>query len=375
MTLFICLCVSKLIHDMVTKIKSKKSLKWKIIEDITAHAHKSLGVIVRKNVRLPALRRTAKKKRYREIDVLLSSRVAGHTVNFAIECKDYSRPITSPNIDSFIGKLQDVGIAPQTSIFVSTSGFNESAIERASEVRMKTLVISEEDRNSLPMRISNAIQMVVFIVCFYKGITFQTQEPAQGEETFKYLTFYDRKGNVKTTIMDIVWSNWLQGKPPLTCGIYDYDIPIPSDWLYLADGKRSSASNFNIKLEVRAFVMKFLGDVEHHHFQDAKTGEIDRSFVNVKFSPENDSNINLLKTEEELSSALQIPADIKLHVGRIRLPKIVMDNNLMWPISKEAWNFFIKLNKKKLSQSDLQEIAAINWKSLWNPSPMNTNTL
>lgn len=288
-------------------------------------------------------------------------------MHFAIECKDYSRPIISPDIDSFIGKLQDVGIAPQTSIFISTSGFNESAIERVAEVGMKALVFSEADQKSLQMRIRSAIQTVVFMVCFYRGFTFQTQEPAEGEEILKYLTFYDRAGNIKTTLMDIVWSNWLQDKPSLKCGIYNYDIPIPSDWLYLANGRHSSASNFNIQLEVQAFVMKYLGNVDQHNFQDAKTGEIDRSFVNVKFNPENNSNINLLKTEEELSSALQIPADIKLHIGRVRLPKVVMDNNLMWPISKEAMDFLIKLNKNKPSKSDLQKIAEINWKSLWNP--------
>jgi hypothetical protein len=162
--------------------RNEKHLRWKVIEDISALAHRSPGVIVKQNARLPCLRRVSNKRRYREIDVLLSSRVAGHSVHFAIECKDQFRPVSSPQIDAFIGKLEDVGISPQTSVFVSSSGYYDSAVERASEVGMKTLVIKEADRDNFPIRFSNAIQMSIFMVCFYKGFSFQTQEPAQGHE-------------------------------------------------------------------------------------------------------------------------------------------------------------------------------------------------
>lgn len=349
--------------------KRKKGLKWRIIEDITAHAHRSPGVLVRKNVRLSPLRMSPKRKRYREIDVLLSSQVAGHLVHFAIECKDHSRPISSPEIDSFIGKLQDVGIPPQMSVFVSTSGYYESAVERATEVGMKTLIITETDLHLVPIRISTALQTVVFMICFYRGFSFETQEPAQRDESIQHLTFFDRSGHMHATAADLIWWGWMQGHPPLQCGMYEYNLSVPSEWMFHADGSPNTACNFKVKLEVRAFVMQLQGSIGTHQFQDARTGIIDRNFIKVEFDQQIPSNISLFKTETELLTALKTPADIKLNVGRIRLPKIVMDNQLTWPISDAAWNYFKSLKKTNLTPAELQRIAEINWESFWNPLP------
>ena len=194
------------VNEFSTSMKkqNRKIQKWKIVEEITALAHRSPRVIVKKNARLPCLRRGSTKKRYREIDVLLSSRVAGHSVHFAIECKALTRPISSTQIDTFIGKLQDVGISPQTSVFVSTSGYYDSAIERASEVGIKTLILEKANSKNFPILFRNAIQMAIFMVCFYKGFSFQTQEPAQGQELFKYIIFHDKNAKARGTVLDLM---------------------------------------------------------------------------------------------------------------------------------------------------------------------------
>jgi len=349
--------------------QNEKNQKWKIVEEITAIAHRSSGVVVKKNARLPCLRRGSNKKRYREIDVLLSSRVAGHSVHFAIECKALSRPVSSPQIDAFIGKLQDIGISPQTSVFVSASGYYDSAVERASEVGIKTLLLKEADYENFPIRFRNAIQMSIFMVCFYKGFTFQTQEPAQGHELFKYLIFYDKKAKVRGAVIDLIWWNWLKGKPPLKCGQYEYNLTVPKEWRFLSDGKPSSAKNFKVKLEVNAFIMKLEGIVDSRQFHDVQTGKVDRHFMSVDFGPEIEHRVKLCKTESELLSSMEDPADIKVKIGRIRLPKIVMDNLLTWPMSKAAWKYFANLNKTELSQSELERVAEINMESFWSPLP------
>jgi hypothetical protein len=267
--------------------------------------------------------------------------------------------------------LQDIGVSPQTSVFVSTSGYYDSAVERASEVGMKTLVIKEGEHENFPILFSNAIQMSIFMVCVYKGFTFQTLELAQGHELIKYLTFHDHKGNVRGTVIDLIWWNWLKGKPPLECGQYEYDLAVPKEWQYLSNGKPNTAKNFKVKLEVNAFVMLLEGIVDSHQFHDVKTGKVDRHFVKVNFSSEFEPKLKLHKTEDELLDSMQISADLKLKIGRIRLPRIVMDNLLTWPMSEAAWKYFDSLNKAELSQSELERVAEINLESFWNPLPFN----
>ena len=68
---------------------------------------------------------------------------------------------------------------------------------------------------------------------------------------------------------------------------------------------------------------------------------------------------------------MEIPADLKLRIGRIRLPRIVMDNLLTWPMSEAAWKYFDSLNKTELSQSELERVAEINMESFWSPLPLD----
>src|SRR5258708_27238960 len=79
--------------------------KGKIVERIVALMHKypDTSVKVERNVHLPSI--LNKKSRKREIDVLLTREIAGHTIQIAIECKNEKRPIDTPAIDTFIKKL------------------------------------------------------------------------------------------------------------------------------------------------------------------------------------------------------------------------------------------------------------------------------
>jgi predicted helicase len=103
--------------------------KGKIVERIVALMHKypDTSVKVEQNVRLPSLLSKAGGKR--EIDVLLTRDIAGHSVQIAIECKNEQRPIDAPAIDAFSKKLQRVGVP--YGIYVSASGYTSEAIENA----------------------------------------------------------------------------------------------------------------------------------------------------------------------------------------------------------------------------------------------------
>jgi hypothetical protein len=172
-------------------------------------------------------------------------------------------------------------------------------------------------------------------------------------------------------VIDLIWWNWLKGKPPLKCGEYEYDLTVPKEWLYLSDGKPSTAKNFKVKLEVNAFIMKLEGIVDSRQFHDVQTGRVDRHFIKVDFGSKIEPSLKLHKTESEILASMKVPADLKLEIGRIRLPRIVMDNLLTWPMSEAAWKYFDSLNKNELSRLELERVAQINLVSFWNPLPFN----
>ena len=69
----------------------------------------------------------------REIDVLVTSKAQGITINIAFECKEYAKKaIGIQVIDAFVGKCKYL---PQIhkKVIVSTSGFTANAIERAKQ--------------------------------------------------------------------------------------------------------------------------------------------------------------------------------------------------------------------------------------------------
>src|SRR5438309_1218933 len=93
---------------MVKRFSKKKTggmestvSKGKVVERIAALMHDQPGVTVERNRRLPPVSGRGIK---REIDVLLTAKVAGYPVQMAIECKNEATAIGSPMIDAFVGK-------------------------------------------------------------------------------------------------------------------------------------------------------------------------------------------------------------------------------------------------------------------------------
>lgn len=69
----------------------------------------------------------------REIDVLVTSKAQGITINIAFECKEYAKKAVDIQVvDAFVGKCKYL---PQIhkKVIVSTSGFTANAIERAEQ--------------------------------------------------------------------------------------------------------------------------------------------------------------------------------------------------------------------------------------------------
>ena len=160
--------------------------KGKIVERIVALMHKypDTSVKVEQNVRLPPLRNKTGRKR--EIDVLLTKDIAGHSVQIAIECKNEQRPIDTPAIDAFAKKLQRVGIP--YGIYVSASGYTKDAIENAAIDGIKTFTLKDLTEEVLYTSIVEAFQSVVYLFCQVVVVFITTPS-----ETYKLLQapFYD----------------------------------------------------------------------------------------------------------------------------------------------------------------------------------------
>ncbi|KRR12474.1 hypothetical protein CQ10_39685 [Bradyrhizobium valentinum] len=67
-----------------------------------------LADIVEKRKKLPVL--LSKTGRRREIDVLITSNVAGYPVRFGIGCKNEANPLDTAAVDNFVRILTEVGI-------------------------------------------------------------------------------------------------------------------------------------------------------------------------------------------------------------------------------------------------------------------------
>lgn len=355
---------------MARKREAKKpsTKSWQLIERVVAIAHRAPGVMVQRNIRLPAIRQKGKKKRKREIDVLLTGQISGYSVFIPIECKDHKRPVDVGKIDNFIGKLKDVGLPTQASIFVSSSGYSDGAIDRAEKVGMKTLTVEPNSSNDAPIQIQAALQSIIFMCCHYSGISFQTETEIPLNYSRQYLSFYDSEGDFMGTIPDIIWSQWMQGDPPLVCGKYTRKFNIPEEWRFIGTGERNIGYNYAIDIDVEAVVFQFAGEIASHTLRDAVSGQATRGVSEVHFDPSNPPGIKVVHSEEELQELLSTRVDVSINVGRIRIPRVLMDHNLFWPLSSQA-----NARANELSQlphlseeKKIQEIANVNLESLWD---------
>jgi hypothetical protein len=109
---------SKRFHSGSPKRKSSEKIrKGRLVESVVALLHNIPGITVKRNVKLPPLH--GDQSRTREIDVLLSSDVAGYPVRIAFSCKNERKKIRVGTIGEFIDQLNEVGIPPQQGIIVS----------------------------------------------------------------------------------------------------------------------------------------------------------------------------------------------------------------------------------------------------------------
>jgi hypothetical protein len=295
--------------------------------------HEVPGVRVERNVSLPAVDGSG---RMREIDVLLTSQVAGYGVRFAFECKNYKDPIGVKKIEEFIGELDDVGIPAQHGVYVSASGYTGGAVLRARAAGMKTLTLTGLTKDRLKTQVAEASQNVIFLVPRMINISVVNNVGELEDETQLYY-FYDEEGNISGLLPDLLWKAWMDDRVPSTIGEHEVDLDIPDGWHQVVDGRKEPVISAKAKVAVSAAVVSFAGRVEQHALVDASDNTMNKYRANTSFDTSRaEYPVTNYETEADLQAFLdKRPAAVRLTVGRIKVPRILV-GPINWPPSERV---------------------------------------
>lgn len=317
-----------------TKRKAASSKqKGNIVEDLVALLHESQGAKVDKRIRLPSLKNEQRK---REIDVLLSTEVAGYPVRLAIECKNEDKPVGTQRIDEFIGKLQDIGIPVSHGIYVSSTGYTSTGLERALEAGIRPLTLEGLTSDRLEVAINEALHSVVYLFIAWKTISrFDNVEPEHQPAGSAIPTVLAKELGFGTpAILTHLWLLWINGRITPLIGTHHIFVRLPEEFYFEGDKAPFRNGIAYATVEVEGFVASFQGRVKQIALRNAKTAEMEKLHFDAEFA-EDPEAIPLIpfRTEEELGQFLA-SHPVNLH-QRVRVPRIVSERTY-WPPTRGA---------------------------------------
>lgn len=317
----------------ISPVSSNKQ-KGNLVEKIAAMLHESAEVRVERNVFLPPLNGDPERKR--EIDVLLTSHVAGYPVRIAIECKNEGSAIGVEFIDAFVGKLDDVGIPHQHGIFIAATGYTSGALDRAKAKGIRTLILTGLTEDRLNEVISQAYQYMIYLLPVVKCLRITNSCP---ESSFEMLAFFNNEGELCGMVPDLIWFKWQEGQIALTLGEQDIELQIPAGWKQSIKEDPDMPTKLRATVEVVGIVLKLTGKARQHSLIDALTKQTDRTRLKVDF------NLSRLRgrhltfkhffTEEELQAWMEKHEAHRL-VNRIKLPRLQYLDQFYYPLSERV---------------------------------------
>jgi len=334
--------------------------------------HESPDVKVERNVFLSPP--NGDPKRRREIDVLLTSYVAGYPVRIAIECKNESEPIDIDYIDAFVGKLDDVGIPHQHGIFISASNYASGAIDRAKVKGIRTLILTGLTEDRLSEAISEAYQYTVFLLPLVKCIRFTSGDARDGG----MIGFQNDSGKLCGFLPDLIWFKWQEGQIPATLGEQEIQLPLPSGWRPIIYDRPVQLLGLpSATIHVVGIVLKLAGEARQHSLIDAANKETEKFRLNVDFNLQRlqDRHINFKTffTEEKLKAWMERHGNIRL-INRIKLPRLQLLSQFYYPMSERVACIVLdQLQAYETGQSSIRPIFRFNElegseiKNVWEP--------
>jgi hypothetical protein len=320
-----------------------------ILEQIVAMLHEVDGVKVETNAKLSP---KSGDNRKIEIDVLLTSFVAGYPVRIAIQCKNYEKKITREQIGAFKDSLDDAGIPHQHGIVVSVHGYQSGAVKRAKEIGIKTLILEGLSKTRLTAEIKASFQYFAYLLLVVEKM--EIQSPISSYYAWFFL---DENQKPCGFFTDLIVAKWRNHEIPAELGEYDINLKLPKGWYQFVNDKPITPQLLSAKVRVVAYLAEIEGESQEFKLREADSKEINKHFLKADF----DAAKNLIKaskekpvfSEEELTKLKKMDSKINIE-HRIRLPKILHHNNLE-PISKKAW----KMIEEKTENLNLKEIAML----------------
>jgi hypothetical protein len=299
--------------------------KGDILEDLVAMMHEVPGVVVEKRKKLPVLR--SKTGRRREIDVLITSNVAGYPVRFGIGCKNETKPLDTAAVDNFVRILKETGIPVQQGILVSAKGYTKDARDAAKLCGIRTLVFEGLSADRLGQEINAALQSIVFLLVTQTNLSMLPHV----EESFRDIpnsacAVLDSEDEPPLTqIFSCLSQLWISGAFPATIGDHVFNI----------QPKRAEATWHAIgAVTVTGLIASVPGTFSHSVLKNAEEGAIEKIKVSAKFEKIKGSlELEPVSSEEALSA--MVHKEPVLLVTRIRVPRIVTSVGY-WPPSEEA---------------------------------------
>jgi hypothetical protein len=344
--------------------------KGRVVEKIIASMHEAPGVKVERNAFLPVLHG----RRRREIDVLITSEIAGYPVRIAFECKNEAGAIGAPAIDGFIGKLEDIGIPSQQGIFVSASGFTKGAIDRAQKAGVRPLVLKGLTNEDILNSVGEAFQSVIYLLPVVTGVSITNNVPNIAD-TQQIALFFDREGNPCGSLPDTIWQMWVNGTPPSMIGEHLLELKIPKDWYQIINGKREQIIHATAGVKVLGLVVTIPGKVERHLLINAESAsEAEKFQIKASFDLSGASYpVTTILTEAQLNEFLDSQKGIKVSIGRVRLPRIRL-GPIYWPPSerslKTLWQLTEGFRTGKAPDPrpiDIRSVEGTDLSAIWDP--------
>jgi hypothetical protein len=351
---------------MTRKTKGKTApskQKGDLVEDLVALLHENQGIKVDKRIRLPSLKQGARRKR--EIDVLLSTEVAGYPVRLAVECKNEDKPVGTKRIDEFIGKLQDVGIPVSHGIYVSSTGYTSTALARALDAGIRPLKLDGLTLNRLEVAVHEALQSVVYLVATWSQITrFDNVEyDRQLGGPIIQTTLAKDLGIGTPAILTHLWLLWINEIIPPLMGIHNICIRLPEEFYFEGEKTPFRKGIAYATVQISGAVASFHGRVKRVGLHHAQSAELEKLRFEADFEKKVEPiPLTPFQTEEELERFLA-SHPVSLH-QRVRVPRIISERTY-WPPTRDALQKIQEL-KARGEEITFEKVEGISLGKAWD---------
>ncbi|MGY8666164.1 restriction endonuclease [Bradyrhizobium sp. UFLA05-109] len=295
------------------------------MEDLVAMMHEVPGVVVEKRKKLPVLH--SKNGRRREIDVLITSSVAGYPVRLGMGCKNEAKALDTAAVDGFIRILEEVGIPVQQGILISANGYTADAQDAAKSRGIKTLVFEGLSADRLKQEISAAMQSTVFVLITQTAITVLPYVEERFDDNPQFvnatLDLLDEPSGPQL-LSCIAWL-WMNGAIPLIIGQHI---------ISLKSAREEATWHVMATTTATGLIASLPGTFSQSVLRDAEAGQVERLHISAKFEEIKGPLTLQPVTSEETLSAIAYKEPMSL-VTRVRVPRLVTDFGY-WPPSEAA---------------------------------------